>query len=204
MSARRVRPLKRPALSLSAATLTLSVRCDLMTAASCVLLFCLERDSFAVDTHVYRLSKALGWVPARATRSVRLRLASLSYLQPRPFLTSISAHRETTYEHLDVRIPSTLKYPLHVLLIAHGKACTRCAANGKTSRPSLGPCPLVGVTPEKAGKAKAAPKSEEPGEEQEDEGRDGEEGVGGSLSSAAKAVFDADVDAAIQEAHGGR
>src|SRR6202040_812470 len=27
--------------------------------ASCVLLFCLGRDSFAVDTHVYRLSKLL-------------------------------------------------------------------------------------------------------------------------------------------------
>jgi endonuclease III len=40
--------------------------------ASCVLLFCLSRDSFAVDTHVFRLSKQLGWVPGKATRCVFL------------------------------------------------------------------------------------------------------------------------------------
>lgn len=39
-----------------------------LPAASCVLLFCLERDSFAVDTHVFRLSKSLGWVPPKANR----------------------------------------------------------------------------------------------------------------------------------------
>jgi hypothetical protein len=39
-----------------------------LPAASCVLLFCLERDSFAVDTHVFRLSKSLGWVPFKANR----------------------------------------------------------------------------------------------------------------------------------------
>lgn len=35
---------------------------------SCVLMFCLGREDFPVDTHVWRITKALGWVPAKATR----------------------------------------------------------------------------------------------------------------------------------------
>lgn len=70
--------------------------------ASCVLMFCLERESFPVDTHVFRLSKLLGWVPAKSNR--------------------ISAQA-----HLDVRIPGELKYGLHVLMIAHGRRCSGCA-----------------------------------------------------------------------------
>jgi len=69
--------------------------------ASCVLMFCLERESFPVDTHVFRLSKLLGWVPAKSNR--------------------ISAQA-----HLDVRIPGELKYGLHVLMIAHGRRCSGC------------------------------------------------------------------------------
>ena len=69
--------------------------------ASCVLMFCLERESFPVDTHVFRLSKLLGWVPAKSNR--------------------ISAQA-----HLDARIPGELKYGLHVLMIAHGRRCSGC------------------------------------------------------------------------------
>ncbi|KAJ7237393.1 DNA glycosylase, partial [Mycena rebaudengoi] len=36
--------------------------------ASCVLSLYLGRNSFAVDTHVWRLSKAFSWVPASADR----------------------------------------------------------------------------------------------------------------------------------------
>jgi endonuclease III len=71
--------------------------------ASCVLLFCMQRPSFAVDTHVFRLCKWLGWVPETATR-------------------------DTTFSHCDARIPDELKYPLHTLLIKHGKTCPRCRA----------------------------------------------------------------------------
>ncbi|CAZ83884.1 unnamed protein product [Tuber melanosporum] len=74
--------------------------------ASCVMLFCLRRDSFAVDTHVFRLSKFLKWVPAKATR-------------------------ETTYAHLDVRVPAEHKYALHNLLIRHGRTCKECKAGPK-------------------------------------------------------------------------
>lgn len=69
--------------------------------ASCVLLFCLGRDSFAVDTHVYRLTRLLGWVPPKADRVM-------------------------AQAHLDVRVPNNLKYGLHVLLIYHGRRCSGC------------------------------------------------------------------------------
>jgi endonuclease-3 len=87
--------------------------------ASCVLMFCLERESFPVDTHVFRLSKLLGWVPAKANR--------------------VSAQA-----HLDVRIPGELKYGLHVLMIAHGRRCSGCknrsrgACSLKTYRMGMG------------------------------------------------------------------
>lgn len=73
--------------------------------ASCVLAFCLGRPSMAVDTHVQRLSLSLGWVPPNSSR-------------------------EQTYYHLNERVPPELRYPLHVLLISHGKACSNCRAKG--------------------------------------------------------------------------
>jgi endonuclease-3 len=33
---------------------------------SCVLMFTLGRAEFPVDTHVWRIAKRLGWVPANA------------------------------------------------------------------------------------------------------------------------------------------
>ncbi|KAI9855968.1 MAG: hypothetical protein M1824_005773 [Vezdaea acicularis] len=72
--------------------------------ASCVLLFCMQRPSFAVDTHVFRLCKWLNWIPRE------------------------KATRNSAYSHLEVRIPDNLKYPLHQLLIRHGKTCPRCRA----------------------------------------------------------------------------
>ena len=71
--------------------------------AACVLLFCMKRHSFAVDTHVFRLSKWLGWVPQ-------------------------NANRDKTFSHLEVMIPDNLKYGLHQLFIKHGKSCGRCEA----------------------------------------------------------------------------
>ncbi|OQD86359.1 hypothetical protein PENANT_c008G03453 [Penicillium antarcticum] len=71
--------------------------------AACVILFCLQRPCFAVDTHIFRLTKWLGWVPPRA-------------------------NEVTAFSHLEVRIPDHLKYSLHQLLIRHGKNCSRCRA----------------------------------------------------------------------------
>ncbi|KAI0880175.1 DNA glycosylase [Annulohypoxylon maeteangense] len=81
--------------------------------ASCVLLFCVGRDSFAVDTHVHRLTGMLGWRPPTASR-------------------------DETFAHLDVRIPGELKYGLHVLFVEHGRKCSECKAGGKV----LGKCEL--------------------------------------------------------------
>ena len=93
--------------------------------ASCVALFCLQRPSFAVDTHVFRLCQYLGWVPKSVKKG-----------QPK-------VDRNTTYSHCDVRIPDDLKYPLHQLLIKHGKACPRCrAVTGQTSAVWEEGCPI--------------------------------------------------------------
>jgi endonuclease-3 len=81
--------------------------------ASCVLLFCLKRESFAVDTHVHRLTGLLGWRPQGASR-------------------------EEAQAHLDATVPDEEKYPLHVLLVTHGKRCEECRAGGR----NLGNCAL--------------------------------------------------------------
>jgi DNA-(apurinic or apyrimidinic site) lyase len=71
--------------------------------AACVCLFCLQRPCFAVDTHIFRITKWLGWVPD-------------------------NANEVTSFSHLEVRIPDHLKYSLHQLFIKHGKTCPRCRA----------------------------------------------------------------------------
>ncbi|CAI7565060.1 unnamed protein product [Penicillium viridicatum] len=77
--------------------------------AACVILFCLQRPCFAVDTHIFRLCRWLGWIPARA-------------------------NEVTAFSHLEVRIPDHLKYSLHQMFIRHGKTCPRCrAATGESS-----------------------------------------------------------------------
>jgi endonuclease III len=87
--------------------------------ASCVLLFCLQRPSFAVDTHVFRLTKWLGWVPPPGDERGLAPGAKGKFAGP---------SRNSTYAHLETRIPDDLKYPLHHLLIKHGRACPRCRA----------------------------------------------------------------------------
>jgi len=67
---------------------------------SCVLLFTLGRPDFPVDTHVWRITRRLGWVPEETSR-------------------------EETYEILNGLVPDGIKYSLHVLLIHHGRVCCR-------------------------------------------------------------------------------
>ncbi|KAF8428345.1 DNA glycosylase [Tirmania nivea] len=74
--------------------------------ASCVMLFCMSRDSFAVDTHVFRLARFLNWVPPD------------------------KANRETAFWHLDAKLPGEHKYALHQLFIKHGRTCKWCKAGG--------------------------------------------------------------------------
>lgn len=73
--------------------------------AACVLLFCLGRAAFPVDTHVFRLARLLGWVPPRADR--------------------VAAQA-----HLDLRVPPELKRGLHVLMVTHGRRCRGCRGRG--------------------------------------------------------------------------
>jgi endonuclease-3 len=68
--------------------------------ASVVLNFHFERPTMAVDTHVERLAKRYGLVDEVATN-------------------------ERVHDELNELVPDDLKYPLHVLLIGHGKEfCT--------------------------------------------------------------------------------
>ena len=78
--------------------------------ASCVLMFALGRPVFAVDTHVYRLTRRIGWL----ARNVPIHRAG---------------------EVLGPAIPDELVLPLHLYLIWHGRAvclarrprCPACA-----------------------------------------------------------------------------
>jgi len=87
---------------------------------SCVLMFNMAREEFPVDTHVWHIAKKLKWVPPSATR-------------------------ESTYEHLNSRVPGPLKYALHVLLVEHGKCCPKCAKGGRLqhSDRAVEKCPLT-------------------------------------------------------------
>ncbi|XP_020587575.1 putative DNA glycosylase At3g47830 isoform X2 [Phalaenopsis equestris] len=69
---------------------------------ACVLMFHLQQEDFPVDTHVFRITKSIGWVPMKADR-------------------------EKAYLHLNKRIPNELKFDLNCLLVSHGKICHRCA-----------------------------------------------------------------------------
>ena len=124
--------------------------------ASCVLLFCMQRPSFAVDTHVFRLTKWLGWVPSDAkAKALAKALAKEQGTKPK----GSAVTRESAYAHLDVRVPDDLKYPLHYLLIKHGKNCGWCSAKaGKDAK--VGVCPLAKLMSGK-GRAKGLAKSGE-------------------------------------------
>ncbi|KAB1216647.1 hypothetical protein CJ030_MR4G015724 [Morella rubra] len=81
-----------------------------MWLVTCVLMFHIQQDDFPVDTHVFEIAKAIGWVPALAVRN-------------------------KTYLHLNKRIPDKLNFDLNCLLFTHGKLCRRCTKNvGKQQR----------------------------------------------------------------------
>ena len=77
--------------------------------AACVLLFSLGRPALPVDTHVERVSKRLGLIPAKATA-------------------------DQAHDLLEALVPPEEYYTFHMLLIKHGRrtcaarkpACGRC------------------------------------------------------------------------------
>ncbi|KAF7884538.1 uncharacterized protein EAF02_004874 [Botrytis sinoallii] len=74
--------------------------------ASVVMGWCLKRNPFTVDTHVYRIAGLWGWRPSTATR-------------------------EKTQSHLELMIPARYKFSLHFLLIQHGRSCPACIGGSK-------------------------------------------------------------------------
>jgi len=89
--------------------------------AACVLLFSLDRPFFPVDTHVHRVAKRLGLVPARADAVA----------------TQASFQESVADDEM---------YPLHMNLIRHGReVCT--AQRPRCSECVLRDlCPRIGVT----------------------------------------------------------
>jgi endonuclease III len=80
--------------------------------ADCVLAFAMQRDAFPIDTHVHRVVGRLGWVSAKTSAE--------------------GASRE-----LGPRIPSGLRYQLHVAMIVHGRQTCRAR------RPLCSECPVL-------------------------------------------------------------
>lgn len=112
--------------------------------ASCVILFCMKRPSFAVDTHVWRHCKMLGWVPATASR-------------------------DKTFSHCEVRVPDHLKYQLHQLFLKHGRTCGRCAAKGSAEEYGSTVCPIEHLVTRPERKRGVASKKRKRGEDTETE-----------------------------------
>ncbi|KAK3335672.1 DNA glycosylase [Cercophora scortea] len=88
--------------------------------AACVAPFSLQIPCFAVDTHVHRFCRWLGWVPEKADA-------------------------DNCFRHGDIKVPDHLKYGLHQLFIRHGQDCFKCK---KITKPGTkdwkesGECPL--------------------------------------------------------------
>ncbi len=64
--------------------------------AACVLLFSFGKPVFPVDTHIYRISKRLGWLDEKVSEA-------------------------RANELLDKVVPDEIKYRLHLNMIAHGR-----------------------------------------------------------------------------------
>jgi endonuclease-3 len=88
--------------------------------AACVLLFALERPALPVDTHVERVAKRLGLVPAK--------------------MTAVKVH-----DALEAQLEPDEVYAFHVDLIQHGRRT--CHARGPKCQecPLLARCPRVGL-----------------------------------------------------------
>src|SRR3989441_921180 len=88
--------------------------------AACVLLFSLGQPYFPVDTHVHRVAKRLGLVPANASA-------------------------EQAQALLQRAVPPEMMYALHMQLIRHGRAICRAPRPLCDECVLLDICPRVGV-----------------------------------------------------------
>ena len=89
--------------------------------AACVLVFSMGRPAFPVDTHVHRIARRLGWIPATATA-------------------------DRAYQLLAPLVPAAIRYDLHVAMITHGRtvcraqrpSCGTCAVRDLCPFPDAG------------------------------------------------------------------
>ena len=153
--------------------------------ASCVLLFCMQRPSFAVDTHVFRLTRWLGWVPTDA---------QVKSMWKRGECKGRAVGRESAYAHLETKVPDELKYPLHYLLIKHGKNCGWCSAKAGTGSKVGKTCPLAHLMSGK-GRSKGLPRRGKLDAEENESSEDSDEVEGEENSEDDKDE--------LKEAHGG-
>lgn len=79
---------------------------------ACVLMFFLDKPAFAVDTHVFRILRRLGWIREKASVD--------------------EAHRVCK-----ILVPDEYKLDLHINMIAHGRVTCRADGNGG---PKCGDC----------------------------------------------------------------
>ena len=84
--------------------------------AACVLLFSFGMPVFPVDTHIHRVTRRLGIIPEKM-------------------------NAEAAHEELQSLVPPELTYPLHILLIRHGRDI--CHAQ----RPHCPECVLLDICP---------------------------------------------------------
>lgn len=136
------------------------MRCDLSLAADAGV------DGPPARSHVHRLSLSLGWLPPNGS----VYTASPSSPKPtRQSTTTTPPTRDQAFYHLDHLLPPHLKYPLHSLLVRHGRGCVRCAANGVTTMDFVETCPIDHLVKRVKGKYKGGgagkPKSKADGEE---------------------------------------
>ena len=126
--------------------------------AACILLFCMQKPVFAIDTHCFRMAKWLGWVPRGLKKG----------------------SEDEAFAHLDATVPDHLKYDLHQQFIRHGQFCLKCKTNSNEGWADWDKtvCPLEDLL-QRTGKERPPPKPKakksveetdlEPGEELENE-----------------------------------
>lgn len=129
--------------------------------AACILLFCMQKPVFAIDTHCFRLAKWLGWVPRGLKKG----------------------GEDEAFAHLDATVPDHLKYDLHQQFIRHGQFCLKCKTNSNKGWTDWDKtvCPLEDLL-QRTGKEKPPPKlkakksgeelNEEPGDDLENDQED--------------------------------
>ncbi len=100
--------------------------------ARCVAMYALKRPVLAVDTHVWRVAKRLGWIAG-------------------------GKHPDTRRSaELEASIPPGLRYSLHVTLVAHGRRVCRARA-ACNACPLRDICPRIGVNAEPELRASSPP-----------------------------------------------